>query len=232
MRVTVDERVVQVREVLPGANCGACGFTGCDNYADAVVEDGAETNLCPVGGSAVAEKVAAIMGVEAGAFKRTAARVLCNGRRSVSKEKYDYQGIDSCAAAAQLFGGHKSCVYGCLGHGDCFKVCPFDAIVMTGGVARVIEDRCKACEKCVAACPKGLIEMIDKTRNTLLCVNPGIRALSPRETAKWDVLAVPAVSRPVSLTQSIWRVRWQRLTTINVPTAENAQRFVRRWPSE
>lgn len=179
--VTVDERVVQVREVLPGANCGACGFTGCDNYADAVVEDGAETNLCPVGGSAVAEKVAAIMGVEAGAFKRTAARVLCNGRRSVSKEKYDYQGIDSCAAAAQLFGGHKSCVYGCLGHGDCFKVCPFDAIVMTGGVARVIEDRCKACEKCVAACPKGLIEMIDKTKKySVMCKSRDKGAVTKR----------------------------------------------------
>lgn len=168
--VTVDERVTQVREVLPGANCGACGYTGCDNYADAVVEGGADTNMCPVGGSAVAGKIAVIMGVEAGEFNRTAARVLCNGRRSVSTEKYDYQGINSCAAAVQLFGGHKSCVYGCLGHGDCMKACPFDAITMTGGIARVIEDRCKACEKCVAACPKGLIEMIDKTKKySVMC---------------------------------------------------------------
>lgn len=168
--VTVDERVTLIREALPGANCGACGYSGCDGYANAVVEGKAETNGCPVGGSAVAAKVAAVMGVEPEGIKRTAARVLCNGRCSVSKEKYDYQGIDSCAAAAQLFGGHKSCSYGCLGHGDCVKACPFDAIVLTGGIARIIEDRCKSCGKCVLACPKALIEIIDKDKkHSVMC---------------------------------------------------------------
>jgi len=168
--VKIDERVVQIREVLPGANCGACGFTGCDGYAGAIVEGRAPTNACPVGGSAVAEKVAAIMGVEPEGVKRTAARVLCNGRCSVSKEKYEYQGIDSCAAAAQLYAGHKACAYGCLGHGDCLKACPFDAIVMVGGIARIVEDRCKACGKCVLACPKNLIEIIDKTKKySVMC---------------------------------------------------------------
>lgn len=170
--VKVDERVTQIREALPGANCGACGFTGCDAYANAVAEGNAQTNGCPVGGNAVAGQIAAIMGVEAEGVKRTAARVLCNGRSSVSKEKFEYTGIDTCAAAAQIFGGHKSCSYGCLGHGDCLKACPFDAIVMTGGIARIIEDRCKACEKCVAACPKGLIEMIDKTKKySVMCIS-------------------------------------------------------------
>lgn len=168
--VKIDERVVQIREVLPGANCGACGFTGCDGYAGAIVEGRAPTNACPVGGSAVAEKVAAIMGVEPEGVKRTAARVLCNGRCSVSKEKYEYQGIDSCAAAAQLYAGHKACAYGCLGHGDCLKACPFDAIVMVGGIARIVEDRCKACGKCALACPKNLIEIIDKTKKySVMC---------------------------------------------------------------
>lgn len=168
--VTVDERITQIREVLPGANCGACSFSGCDNYAKAIVEEGRETNLCPVGGNAVAGKIAVIMGVEAEGIKRTAARVLCNGRRSVSNEKYDYQGINTCAAAAQLFGGHKSCAYGCLGHGDCFNACPFGAITMTGGIARVVEDRCRACGKCVTVCPKGLIELIDKTKKySVMC---------------------------------------------------------------
>jgi len=168
--VQVDERITQIREVLPGANCGACGFTGCDGYAGAVVEGKAPTNACPVGGNPVAEKVAAIMGVEPEGIKRTAARVLCNGRCSVSKEKYEYQGIDSCAAAAQLYGGHKACAYGCLGHGDCRKACPFDAIVMVGGIARIVEDRCKACGKCVLACPKNLIEIIDKAKKySVMC---------------------------------------------------------------
>lgn len=168
--VKVDERITQIREVLPGANCGACGFVGCDAYADAVASGKAEVNACPVGGNAVAEKVAAIMGVESEGVKRTAARVLCNGKCSVSKEKYEYQGIDDCFAAAQLFNGHKSCSYGCLGHGNCVKACPFDAIVMTEGIARIIEDRCRACGKCVLACPKKLIELIPKDKKySVMC---------------------------------------------------------------
>jgi len=168
--VKIDERVTRIREVLPGANCGGCGFAGCDSYADAVVNNGTETNCCPVGGSEVAGKVAAVMGVEAEEVKRAAARVLCNGRCSVSSEKYEYSGIDSCSAAVQLYGGHKACSYGCLGHGDCVKACPFEAIDITGGIARIIEDRCKACGKCVAACTKKLIEIIPKDKKySVMC---------------------------------------------------------------
>lgn len=170
--IEVDERVVQIREILPGANCGACGFAGCDAFADAIVSGKAKVNDCPVGGDAVAQKAAAIMGVKAEGVKRSAARVLCNGRCSVSKEKYIYQGIDDCFAAAQLFGGHKACSYGCLGHGSCVKACAFNAIDITGGIARVIEDRCRACGKCVEACPKGLIQMIPKDKKySVMCLS-------------------------------------------------------------
>lgn len=168
--IKVDERVAEIRETLPGANCGACGFTGCDGYADAIVSSGAEVNKCSVGGNAVADKIAAIMGVESAGVKWVAARVMCNGRCSVSNQKYDYEGIDDCAAAAQLFKGHKACSYGCLGHGTCAKACPFDAITMVGGIARVIEDRCKACGKCIQVCPKNLIEMIPKEKKySVMC---------------------------------------------------------------
>lgn len=168
--IEVDERVTSIREILPGANCGGCGFAGCDAFADAVVTGKAKVDGCPVGGSAVAEKAAAIMGVESGAVKRTTARVLCNGKCSVSKEKYAYNGMDDCVAAAQLFGGHKACNYGCLGHGNCARACAFGAIEVVGGVARVIEDRCKACGKCIAACPKKLIEMVPKEKKySVIC---------------------------------------------------------------
>lgn len=168
--VKVDERIIQIREVLPGANCGACGYVGCDAYADAVASGKAEVNCCPVGGNAVAEQVGAIMGVESEGVKRVAARVLCNGRSSVSKEKYEYQGIDDCVAASQLFNGHKACSYGCLGHGTCVKACPFNAIVIVGGIARVIEDRCRACGKCLMVCPKKLIELVPKEKKySVMC---------------------------------------------------------------
>ncbi len=168
--VKADERAVQIRDILPGANCGACGFAGCDAFADAVAGDRAQVNGCPVGGDAVAEKIAAVMGVEAAGVKRVAARILCNGRCSVSTEKYIYHGLNDCFAAAQLFGGHKSCAYGCLGHGSCMAACPFNAIAIAGGVARVIEDRCRACGKCVAACPKKLIEIVPKEKKySVMC---------------------------------------------------------------
>ncbi len=168
--VEVDERVVRIREVMPGANCGACGFAGCSAYSDAVVSGKAKTNACPVGGETVAAQIAEILGVEASGVDRKTARVLCNGRCSVTTEKYVYDGIDDCHAAAQLFGGHKSCNYGCLGHGTCVKACPFGAITIAGGVAIVIEDRCKACEACVSSCPKKLIEMVPKEKKySVIC---------------------------------------------------------------
>jgi electron transport complex protein RnfB len=168
--VKIDPRVAEIRDVLPGANCGGCGFPGCSAVAESICSGQAPIDACPVGGNAVAEQVAAIMEVESAGVKRTAARVLCNGRCSVSKEKYTYEGIDDCFAAAQLFNGHKACSYGCLGHGNCVRACPLDAIVITGGIARVIEDRCRACGKCIAACPKGLIQMIAKDKKySVMC---------------------------------------------------------------
>lgn len=168
--VEVDEKVLQVREILPGANCGACGFAGCDAFADAVVDGTAEANACPVGGDAVAAKVANILGIEAADVKKMVARVLCNGHCEVSTEKYIYQGMEDCTAAVQLFGGHKSCAYGCLGRGSCVKACPFQAIVIKDGIARIIEERCRVCGKCVAACPKMLIALIPQDKkHVVMC---------------------------------------------------------------
>lgn len=168
--VEVSEKTVEIRENLPGANCGACGFAGCDAFADSVVSGKAEVNGCPVGGDLVAEKLAAIMGVKNDGVRRSTARILCNGRCSVSKQKFTYQGINDCFAASQIFGGQKSCLYGCLGYGSCIKACPFNAIDLTGGVARVIEDRCRACGKCITACPKNLIQMVPKDKKySVMC---------------------------------------------------------------
>lgn len=156
--VEVDPKEAEVLEVLPGANCGGCGFPGCGGLAAAIAKGEAPVNGCPVGGAAVAEKVAAIMGVEAGAGEKIVANVRCKGTCEATKEKYEYSGIQDCRAAASLIGGAKSCSYGCLGLGTCVQVCNFDAIHVVDGVAVVDEEKCVNCGKCIDICPKGLIE--------------------------------------------------------------------------
>ncbi len=163
--VKVDERIKFVRSVLPGANCGACGQAGCEAFAEAAVEGKVKPSGCPVGGESVAKNVAAILGVELGDSVSTVARVACGGTIAVSRLKYSYDGIKSCAAAGALHNGPKACAFGCLGFGDCVSACPFDAIVIENGVARIVEEKCRSCEACVAACPKKLISMVPRGKN-------------------------------------------------------------------
>ena len=138
MAVPVDEKAEAITAVLPGANCGACGFSGCAGYAAALSSGKAEqTNLCAPGGSAVAAQVAEIMGTAAEAVLPTTAVVMCMGNSANSEDKMNYKGVSSCRMASQLFGGAKECTYGCLGLGDCVDACEFDAIHICDGVARI-----------------------------------------------------------------------------------------------
>jgi len=170
--VRSDPRIEKVRETLPGANCGACGFSGCDGYAAAIVTDGKPINLCPVGGSDVLAKLAALMGVEAEEQAGKKARVLCQGNWQTVEMKYKYEGIQDCASAAVLLGGMSACIYGCVGLGSCVKACKFDAIVVEDGLARILPEKCTGCGMCVAECPKAIIRMLPvKTAHTVLCSN-------------------------------------------------------------
>ena len=168
--VKIDERVAQVREALPGANCGACGQTGCDGFAEGVVAGNCTINGCPVGGAQVAAKLSEIMGVEAGDMEAKTARVMCAGTDSKCGSKFAYSGVKSCTAAASLHGGPSACSYGCLGMGDCDNVCDFGAIVIENGIARIIESLCTSCGKCVTSCPKKIIKMVPKSsEHTVFC---------------------------------------------------------------
>ena len=160
--VEVDERVVLVRDCLPGNNCGGCGYPGCDGLADAIVAGTAPVNGCPVGGAPVAAKIGEIMGVDAGAAAKKIAFVKCAGTCEKAKDKYNYVGIEDCRAAAAIPGaGGKACSFGCLGLGSCVSVCQFDAISITDdGIAAVDMEKCVACGQCVDTCPKHLIELI------------------------------------------------------------------------
>ncbi|MGN1032026.1 MAG: RnfABCDGE type electron transport complex subunit B [Intestinibacter sp.] len=155
--VKVDEREAKILEVLPGANCGGCGYPGCGGVAAAIAKGEAPVNACPVGGAAVAAKVGEIMGVSAEAGEKMVAHVMCKGTCSSAANKYEYQGIADCRAAISLIGGPKDCSFGCIGLGTCVSACGFGGIKIVDGVAVVDEDQCVLCGKCIEACPKGII---------------------------------------------------------------------------
>lgn len=170
--VEADERVSAVRAAVAGANCGACGYPGCDGYAEAVVRGEAPANACTPGGQKTAKEIAKIMGVNADVLEPMIARVRCQGTCENVTMRYDYSGIPSCRAAGSLAGGPTACEFGCVGLGDCVSRCPFGAISMVDGVAVVNEDACTGCAVCVAACPRGIIQMIPKDQTVVvLCRN-------------------------------------------------------------
>ena len=170
LAVPQDERVPKVRAKLPGANCGGCGFPGCDALAAAIVSGEAPVNGCPVGGAKVAEAVAEVMGADAGATEPMAARVLCNGDCEKAPRRADYYGIADCREAVIANGGPKACRFGCIGLGTCVNNCSFDALTMgDNGLPVVNVEQCTSCGKCVDVCPRSIIELIPK--NSIVHVN-------------------------------------------------------------
>lgn len=154
--VKVDERLPKLVDCLPGANCGGCGFAGCQAYAQAIIDGTAELGLCAAGGSETAEKMAQIMGVEVVAVEKKVAMVKCRGKNHRSKG--NYEGIQDCRAAMLVTGnGPSACPNGCLGFGTCVSVCKFDAIHVEDGVARVDGEKCTGCMQCVEVCPRKVI---------------------------------------------------------------------------
>ncbi len=170
-KVEVDEREEQVLNALPGNNCGGCGYPGCSGLAAAIVKGEAPVNQCPVGGEPVANKISGIMGVNAEETEKMVAFVHCQGDCERTTQNYDYVGPTDCRLMPFVpGGGPKSCNYGCLGGGTCTQVCPFDAIHVVNGIAVVDREACKACGKCVAACPKNLISLIPyKAKHVVAC---------------------------------------------------------------
>ncbi len=170
--VQVDEREAAVRECLPGNNCGACGFAGCDAMAAAIASGQAPVNGCPVGGAPVAEKVAAIMGTTAEAAERKVAFVRCKGSCEVTHNQGNYIGINDCRSAVLSGVNVTDCTYGCLGFGSCVSVCQNDAIHVVNGVAVVDRSKCVGCGLCVKACPRSLIELVPESRRVAVqCSN-------------------------------------------------------------
>lgn len=172
MEVKTDETVEKLRAELPGANCGACGYSGCDGYAEALAKGESKPGLCTPGGAEVNNKLGEILGISVEMSEPKVAKVLCNGTLSNTSNKMFYDGIETCKAANMLYSGSSSCNFGCLGLGDCMRACTFGAIKVEDGCAVVDTEKCTACSACVKTCPKGIITLLPlSAKETVLCSN-------------------------------------------------------------
>ena len=173
MSVKENELEKKLRECLPGANCGACGFSGCDGYAKALAENpDTKTNLCIPGADAVSKEISDILGREFADTVEHVATVRCSGDCRNTDTKLDYHGIDTCQAVKMMYSGDGMCPCGCLGRGDCARVCPEDAICVDRGLAQVDFRKCIGCGLCAAACPQRIISMMpDVKRQVVSCSN-------------------------------------------------------------
>lgn len=164
-KVIEDPKIDLVEEILPAANCGGCGYAGCRNFAEALVNSAnnkknIEGLNCPVGGNETMTDAASILGLEVEEQDPMIAVVRCNGSKANAPAKINYDGPATCAFAHNLYAGESGCPYGCLGLGDCVRACQFDAIHMNPetGLPEV-NDKCVACGACVEACPRDIIEL-------------------------------------------------------------------------
>ncbi len=159
--VEVDEKAEKITELLPGANCGGCGYTGCAALAEAISKGEAPMTACTSVPKEVVDEIASVLGkVPCGEIQRKRAQVMCSGTHELAAKKYVYAGITDCVSANKLSGGDKLCPNGCIGLGTCAAACKFDAIHIINGVAAVDYEKCVACGVCVASCPKGIIKLI------------------------------------------------------------------------
>lgn len=165
-KVDKNEFQEEILEALPGANCGACGFSGCEGYAKWLASGGKDPGKCPVGGNELNAKLSKMIGVETKTTVVKVAHVMCKGTTDNTSRRYDYTGTKTCADAHALFSGPNSCTYSCIGFGDCVEACQFDAIDIVDGIAVINEFKCTSCGKCVPACPKNLIFMVPKDHRT------------------------------------------------------------------
>ncbi len=194
--VETDPRVEGIIGVLPGANCGGCGYVGCGEYAEAVVLEGAPVNKCPVGGESCAADVANVMGVEVTESYPYRPVVHCGATCDDRLMKSDYRGEQRCRPA-NLVTGVQGCVYGCMGFGDCERACDFDAIVVKEGLGTVDYEKCVGCGACADACPRNIISMVPfKVENMLVvsCSNKD-KGKDVKEVCKVGCLGCKACTR-------------------------------------
>ncbi|MGM0444336.1 MAG: RnfABCDGE type electron transport complex subunit B [Fibrobacterota bacterium] len=203
--VTEDKTVQAVDDVLPQTNCGACGYPGCMQFAKAVVAGEASVSGCVAGGAETAEKVAAVMGVDADDVEEYTAVVKCKGGLKEARNRAVYDGLADCNAAELVSHGSKECLYGCFGLGSCVAACNFDAIhINDNGVAEVDPKKCTGCKACVAACPRNIIEMIPSSRNIFIACNNHDRGAKVKKYCSVGCTACTLCVKAAEVDGSIW----------------------------
>jgi electron transport complex protein RnfB len=188
--VKTDPNVEKVRDLLPGANCGGCGFPGCDGFARAVAEGACDAGKCVAISGENLAAIGAVLGVEMKEGEKLVARVLCRGNSENCVSKYRYSGIHDCRAAAMLAGGPSACPYGCVGLLTCGRACPFGAICLNDkGIAEVDEEKCTGCATCVAVCPKQCLKIMPKERSVYVTCRTTKKGKAVTEACKAGCIA-------------------------------------------
>ncbi|MGI6432841.1 MAG: RnfABCDGE type electron transport complex subunit B [Sphaerochaetaceae bacterium] len=191
LAVEKDEKAEQILEILPGANCGACGYPGCSGYASALSQRKAENGLCTPGGPETSALVASILGIaDAQMGERMVAYVHCRGNHELTKRDFAYEGIEECTGAYMMLQGDSTCKYGCLHLGSCIQVCPTDAIFRDQkGNVTVNPDKCIGCLKCTLVCPTKVIKMIPARGSHAIACNSNDRGPVVRKICEVGCIA-------------------------------------------
>lgn len=220
--ISVDEKEIQIREELPGNNCGGCGYPGCDGLAKAIVNGEAKVNQCPVGGKTVADAIAKIMGVESEATIRMSAFVRCGGTCKNATIQYLYYGVKDCNNAAIVpGGGDKQCSHGCLGYGSCVRECEYGAISIVDGVAVVDANLCQACGKCIKVCPNNVISLIPYQKQAIVKCNSKEPALRARKSCSVSCIGCGLCARncpnnAIIIENSLARIDYTKCTNCGI----------------
>jgi len=230
--VKTDPRVDIIFGMLPGANCGACGFAGCLGYAKAIVEGVANPALCSVGGEDASKKIAEFLGVKISSRQKLVARIHCGGDISEKRQRGNYNGVKTCVSAMLVSGGTVMCSYGCLGFGDCASVCLFGAIKLREGLPPEIdEEKCTACGLCVKACPRNLIDLIPKDKRFLIACSSHDKGKVVRSVCDVGCIACGLCVKKCPCHEKVIVVE-NNLAKINYTTCENAGECYKACPTK